>query len=126
MKCFTAWVLIIILGGCTTLRPIGAEQPDFAQRIASGELLKVGDRVVIETKDSQTYEFDVTSLSATSIDGKRWSIPTDQVVSLEKRVVNRKKTFLILGSILLGVAFTVVLVRGLEAAAGAALFRGSN
>lgn len=126
MKCCISWVLIIAFSGCTTLRPIGAEQADFSQRIASGELLKVGDHVVIETRDGQTYEFDVTSLSTTSIDGKRWSIPTDQVVSLEKRVVNRKKTFLILGSIVLGVAFTVVLVRGLQAAAGAALFRGSN
>jgi hypothetical protein len=126
MKCFTAWVLIIVLGGCTTLLPISAEQPDFSLRIASGELLKVRDHVVIETKDHQTYEFEVTSLSATSIDGKRWSIPIDQVVSLEKRVVNRKKTALVVGSIVLGVALTAVLIHALQAAAGAAIFRGSN
>lgn len=48
MKCFTVWALIIVLGGCTTLRPIGAESPDFARRIASGELLKVGDHVAFE------------------------------------------------------------------------------
>jgi len=94
--------------------------------VASGELVKVHDHVVIGTKDGQTYEFDVTSLSATAIGGKHWSIPIDQVVSLEKRVVNRKKTALIVGSIILGVAFTVVLIRALQAAAGAALFRGSN
>jgi hypothetical protein len=126
MKCFTVWVLIIALGGCTTLQPISIEQPDFSLRIASGELLKVGDHVAIETKDHETYEFAVTSLSATSIGGKRRSIPIDQVLSLEKRVANGKKTVLLVGVIILGAAFTIALIHGLEDAAGAALFRGSN
>jgi hypothetical protein len=117
---------VLTCSGCTTLRPISAEQPGFSQRIASGELLKVGDHVVIETKDRQTYEFKVTSLSATSIDGKRRSIPTDQVVSLEKRVVNGKKTVLLVGSIIVGVAFTIALVHAFQAAAAAAILGGSH
>lgn len=117
---------VLASSGCTTLRPISADQTDLSLRIASGELLKAGDHVVIETRDRQTYEFDVTSLSAASIDGKHRSIPTDQIVSLEKRVVNGKKTALVVGSIILGVAFTVALVHAFQAAAGAAIFRGSN
>jgi hypothetical protein len=126
MKCFTVWVLIIVLSGCTTLRPISAAQPDLSLDIASGKILKVGDHLVIGTRDRQTYEFEVISFSATSIDGKGNSIPIDQVVSLEKRVVNGKKTLIVLGSILLGVAFTVALAHAFQEAAGAALFRGSN
>jgi hypothetical protein len=126
MKCFTVWALIVALSGCTTLRPISADEPDLSLSIASGKLLKVGDHVVIGTRDGQTYEFEVTSLSATSIDGKSRSIPTDQVVSLEKRVVNGKKSLIVLGSILLGIAFTVALAHAFQEAAGAALFRGSN
>jgi hypothetical protein len=126
MKCFTVWVLIIALSGCTTLRAIGADEPDLSMSIASGKILKVGDHVVIGTRDRQTFEFEVTSFSATSIDGKGRSIPIDQVVSLQKRVVNGKKTLIVLGSILLGVAFTVALAHAFQDAAGAAIFRGSN
>ncbi|HTB87011.1 MAG TPA: hypothetical protein VK743_03635 [Steroidobacteraceae bacterium] len=112
MQCFTVWVLIIVLGGWTTLRPMNADQPDLSLDIASGKILKVGDHVVIGTRDCQIFELEVTSFSATSIDGKGRSIPIDQVVSLEKRVVNGKKTLMVLGSILLGVAFTVALAHG--------------
>ena len=114
------------LGGCTTLRPIGTDQSDLSLNMASGKLLKVGDHVVIGTNDRQTYEFVVTSFSATSIDGKSRSIPIDQVASLEKRVLNGKKTLIVVGSILLGVAFTVALAHAFQGAAAAAIFRGSN
>ncbi len=117
---------LLIFSGCTTLRPIDAYQDDFSQRIASGELLKIHDHVVIETKDRQTYEFEITSLSATNIDGKHQSIPIDQIVSIEKREVNTKKTLLLVLLIAGGIAFTVVLVSALKAAGEAALFGSSH
>jgi hypothetical protein len=116
-----AWYLIIALAGCTTLQPIAANQSDIAQRIAGGELLKAGDYVAIETKDGETSEFRVISLSATSIDGKHQSVALDQVVSIQKRVASSKKTVLLIGLILIGGALTIALIRAFQAAAAANL-----
>ena len=125
MKCFITWILIITLTGCTTLRPIDANQPDLSQRIAAGDL-KVRDHVIIETADWQTYEFDITSISVASIDGKQRSIPVDQIVSIQKRVLNTKRTLLLVLLIAGGVVFTVALVSVLKAGAAAAVLGNSN
>jgi hypothetical protein len=117
---------MLALAGCTTLRPIAANQPDFSQRIASGELLKIRDHVIIETRDRQTYEFDITSISLATIDGKQRSIPIDQIVTIQTRVLNTKRTVLLVLLVAGGVALTVALIRGLEAAGAAAVFGNSH
>ena len=76
MKCFIAWALMISLVGCTTLRPIDAVQPGLSQRIAAGEL-KIGDQVIIETTDWQTYEFKIASVSGASIERQFSAIATE-------------------------------------------------
>jgi hypothetical protein len=116
---------MIALAGCTTLRPIAANQPDFSQRIASGELLKIRDHVIIETIDGQAYEFDITSISPASLVGKQRSIPIDQIVTIQKRVLNTKRTLLLVLLVAGGVAVTYALIRGLEAAGAAAVFGNS-
>jgi hypothetical protein len=116
---------MITLTGCTTLRPIDAVQPDLSQRIAAGDL-KVRDHVIIETTDWQTYEFDITSINVASIDGKQRSIPVDQIVSLKKRVLNTKRTLLLVLLIAGGAALTIALVSALRAGAAAAVLGNSN
>jgi hypothetical protein len=116
---------MIALTGCTTLRPIDAVAPGLSQRIAAGDL-KVGDHVIIETKDWQTYEFNITSIGAASIDGKQRVISVDQIISIQKRVLNKKRTFLLVLLIAGGVVFTVALVSALKAAGTAALFGNSH
>jgi hypothetical protein len=125
VKCFTTWILIITLTGCTTLRPIDANHPDLSQSIASGEL-KIRDHVIIETTDWQTYEFNITSISADGIGGKQRSIPIDQIVSIQKRVLNKKRTFLLALAIAGGAALTIALVSALRAGAAAAVLGNSN
>jgi hypothetical protein len=125
MKCFTTWVLMMTLTGCTTLRPIDASLPDFSRRIAAGEL-KIRDHVIIETTDWKTYEFDITFISVASIDGRQRSIPIDQIVSIQKRLFNKKRTFLLVLLVVGGVVFTVALVSALKAAGTAALFGNSH
>jgi hypothetical protein len=125
MKCFATWLLMIAFVGCTTLRPIDAVQPGLSQRIVAGDL-KVRDRVIIETTDGQTYEFNITSISVASIDGKQGAIPVDQIVSIQKRVPNKTKTFLLVLSIAGGAALTIVLVNALRAGAAAAVLGNSN
>jgi hypothetical protein len=125
MKCFTTWLVMITLTGCTTLRPVDAVQPGLSPRIAAGDL-KVRDQVIIETRDRQTYEFKITSISVASIDGKQGAIPVDQIVSIQKRVLNKKRTFLLVLSIAGGAALTIALVSALRAGAAAAVLGNSN
>jgi hypothetical protein len=85
MKCFTAWILIIAVTGCETMRPIEASPSELQQHINSGDLLKPGDRVWIITSDEKAHRFVVTNVETGLIVGPNESVPVDQVMYLEKR-----------------------------------------
>jgi hypothetical protein len=89
MKCFTAWVLIICVTGCTTMRPIDGSPTELRQLISSGELLKPGERVRIVTADDKAHRFAITKVEAGLIAGPKESIPVDRVMYLEKREFQR-------------------------------------
>jgi hypothetical protein len=61
-----------------------------------------------------------------SIDGKQHSVRIDQIVSIQKRVLNKKRTVLLVLLIAGGVVLTVALVSALKAAGTAALFGNSH
>src|SRR5271169_1318830 len=85
MKCFTAWVIIIAVTGCTTMQPIDGSPTELQHFINSGELLRPGDRVRIVTADEETHRFVITKVEAGLIVGPDESVPIDQVMYLEKR-----------------------------------------
>jgi hypothetical protein len=87
-------LVIVCMFGCTTLQPIAGNSPNLQQRIASGELLIVGDRVAILTHDGTTHKFEVTSLTADTVSGPHESIPINQVVSVQRREADAGKTAL--------------------------------
>ena len=120
MRFVIALMLLTCHAGCTTLRPIAGDPSDLRQRLASGELLQQGDRVLIVTTDGGSHEFKVASLGAHTIDGKLESIRIDQVASIQKRQVNVGKTVLLVGLTLVGVAAADALVVGLSRAGAAA------
>ncbi len=101
MKRCSVLGLIICLIGCTTLQPVTVNPAVMQQRIASGPVLKRGDHVVVLTKDGKTHDFNVTSINASTIEGKRESISIDQIASIQKRTVSMGKTAL-------AIAFPVV------------------
>jgi hypothetical protein len=83
MKCFTGWVLLFVVTGCTALRPIDGSPTELHQSILSGELLKPGERVRIVTADEKVHQFAITKIETGLIVGPNESIPVDQVTSLE-------------------------------------------
>ena len=85
MKWFTAWVLIIAVTGCETMRPIEASPSELQKRINSGDLLKPGERVWVVTSDEKAHRFVVTKVEAGLIVGPNEAVPVDQVMYLEKR-----------------------------------------
>jgi hypothetical protein len=108
MKRFTVLGLIVCLIGCTTMQPVTGNPSALQQRIASGELLKRGDDVIIRTKDGRTHVFSVKSVSASTIDGQNESISIDQVALIQKRKLNVGETVLAVGLGVVVVAAVVV------------------
>ena len=108
MKRFTVLGLIVCLIGCTTMQPVTGNPSVLQQRIASGELLKRGDDVIIRTKDGRTHVFSVKSVSASTIDGQNESISIDQVALIQKRKLNVGETVLAVGLGVVVVAAVVV------------------
>ncbi len=110
MKRFTIAILIVCMSGCTTFRPITGRPSDLQQGIASGEFLKSGDRVRIETVDNNVHQFTVTSIDPKVIHGKDESIAIDQIASIQKREFNRGHTLALIGFTILGVVVIGVAV----------------
>jgi hypothetical protein len=108
MKRFTVLGLIICLIGCTTMQPVTGNPASLQQRIASGEMLKRGDDVIIRTEDGRTHVFTVESVSANTIDGRNDSISIDQVALIQKRKLNVGETVLAVGLGVVVVAAVVV------------------
>ncbi|HXY96856.1 MAG TPA: hypothetical protein VEH00_07755 [Steroidobacteraceae bacterium] len=98
------YVLIVLLStGCTTLRPIGGSPSELQQRINSGELLRVGDRVEVVTSDGNTHRIIVTKLGDGRIEGGNESISVERIVSLQKREFSGGKTLALIGAAALAV-----------------------
>ena len=110
MKHLIILVAVISFAGCTTLRPIEGTSTELQQRISSGQLLKVGDRVLIVTTDQKAHRFAVTGIGAGVIEGKADSIPVDQVAYLEMREFSRAKTWSLVGGVVLVVVGGSVIV----------------
>ena len=80
MKRLVVFALVITCAGCTSLRPIEGTPIELRQRVSSGELLKAGDRVLVETADLKLHQFVVTGFAPRVIEGKMTSIPIDQII----------------------------------------------
>jgi hypothetical protein len=130
MKRCTVLGLIICLIGCTTLQPVTGNPAAVQQRIASGALLKRGDHVVVLTKDGRTHDFNVTSISASTIEGRHESISIDQIALIQKRKLSVEKIALAVGLTVVVAAAVVVVavcsVGGYRSSAGRASGRSAR
>jgi hypothetical protein len=128
MKRCTVLGLIICLIGCTTLQPVTGNPASVQQRIASGALLKRGDHVVVLTKDGRTHDFNVTSISASTIEGRHESISIDQIALIQKRQLSVEKTAMAVGLAVVVAAAVVAVcsVGGCRSSAGRASGRSAR
>jgi hypothetical protein len=122
VKTITCMVIIVFLvSGCTTLRPIELSQSAIQQRISSGDLLYQGDRVEITTNDGKHYEFKVVSVADGYLKGKDVEIPIKDISLVEKRETSVGKTAVLAGAILL-IVLTVIAGRSSKVSLGAGHF----
>jgi hypothetical protein len=89
-----------IASACTTLRPVQVSTDRAKQAIASGQLLKPGDKVRLITTDGKVHEFAITAIDAAegTVKGPADSVRVADLVTVAKREPALGKTLgLILG-----------------------------
>lgn len=95
---------------------------ELQERIASNDLLKIGDRVSIETTDGKTHRFAVTGFDAGIVKGRIDSVSIDQVRHVGKRTFSRGKTIaLVAGIVVAGTVLGLVVYGTTHLSAGFAL-----
>jgi hypothetical protein len=71
------------LSACTTSRPVVLPPSNTYGKLPDN-LAWVGDRVKVTTTDGKVHKFGVTSVSDTLIEGKRITIPKEDIILIEK------------------------------------------
>lgn len=94
--------------GCTSLHAVQMPKEDVQEQIASGQLLKPGDRVRLTTADGKVHDFAVTAVDAAdgTIKGARDSVRIAEVTTVAKRRVSVGKTLGLVFGVLIGVQVT--------------------
>jgi hypothetical protein len=122
MRSLILLTVFVLNAGCTTLHPIEGTPMELQERIASNELLKIGDRVAIVTTDGKTHRFAVVGFGAGIIKGKAESVSIDQVRHVGKRTFSRGKTIaLVAGIVVAGTVLGFVIYGTTHLSAGFAL-----
>ena len=93
-----ALVLLLLIQGCSTVRPVEMTPEVLQQQIESTKLIEVGDSVEIVTADGQKYTFDVTKVDKEQIIGKDVAIPIKDIVALHTHEFSGGKTALLVGA----------------------------
>lgn len=112
--------IVLVLGGCSTMRSVEMPPDELHRAIRAGELLTPGERVQLVTVDGTQAELTVTEIDDQSIRGKDGAVPVDDVVALRTRQVSAGKTTLLVGGAVgMGVLIAVLVAPALILAAAA-------
>ena len=112
-----ALTLAMTLAGCTSLQTAEIPPNELHTQIRAGELISIGDRILVVTADGSEHKFKVTELDDTSIHGKDEIIRIDDIVALQTRELSAGKTALLAGGV--GVGVYALFLAALIAAGGA-------
>jgi hypothetical protein len=91
-------IIVFILSGCTTLRPIELSRSQVQEGISHGDLVHAGDNVKIITNDGKQHQFKVISVSDGYVKGEAVEIPIKDIDLIEKRRVSIGRTALLSGA----------------------------
>jgi len=92
MKYLTIVLMLLIASGCTTLKTVELEPEQLHEQISTGNIIQVGDKVQVVTSDGMRHEFKVKAITENRIVGKDIDIPIMDIVALEIRIPDDKKT----------------------------------
>jgi hypothetical protein len=105
MRLVLALIVILMASACTTLRPVELSADQLQDRIPAGEVIQVGDSVVLTTSDDKQHKFVVTSITTEAVIGKDIEVPIENIVAAGKREPSTVKSL----SLIAGVAIVVAI-----------------
>jgi hypothetical protein len=116
------FVLLALLGGCTTLRPTEVPPEQLQHMITHEELFALGDRVRLVTTAGEVYKFRVRQLDLEEglVIGRNHSVPIEDIVAVDTREVSVGKTAALAGGLAaVWVLLLILAAPGFILAAGA-------
>lgn len=87
-----AFLVIVLMSACSTMKPIEMTPEQLQQKISAGEVVSVGDAVKVATSNNEVYEFKVTAITDQQILGENIEIPINEVVGIETKEFSAGKT----------------------------------
>jgi len=97
MKKSSTLMIILMVTGCTTLKPVELSPDQLQDRLPAGEIIQVGDSVVLTTADGNQHKFKVTSITNNYVAGKNVEVSIADIVAVGKRETSTVKTLLLVG-----------------------------
>ncbi len=91
-KIVSVVLIILIVSGCSTMKPVEMPPDRVQQKISAGEVLSIGDKVKIATRDGEVHQFKVTEINDQQIQGDGIEIPIDEIVAVETKEFSLGKT----------------------------------
>ncbi len=113
MKCISITVIICVLSGCTSLKPIQMPAEQLQQKITTGQIILVGEKARLITADGKEYKINVIAVADGLIIAKDVEVPIVDVVAVETRRASAGKTTALVAG---GVAVAYVIVSALAVA----------
>lgn len=114
MKCISITVIICVLSGCTSLKPIQMPAEQLQQKITTGQIILVGEKARLITADGKEYKINVIAVTDGLIIAKDVEVPIVDVVAVETRRASAGKTTALVAA---GSIATVYIIAGALAAA---------
>ena len=106
-------IAAMVMSGCVTVQRADGSPETLREAIRAGELVKPGDRVTLITPSMGERTMRVTEVDDDFIRGDNTEVPIDEIVALEKRHVDARKTLAVVAGgylglyLLAGLAFLV-------------------
>ena len=111
-KFISAFLVMLLVSGCSTVKPVEMTPDQVQQKVSAGELIAVGDKVRVATSTGEVYDFKVTAVTNQQILGDGIQIPIEDVVAIETREFSVGKTAALAGGTVLLWAVIVAVALG--------------
>ena len=111
-KVMCVFLVILMMSGCSTVKPVEMTPEQVQQKISAGELIAIGDKIKVATTDGEVYDFKVTAVTNQQILGDEIKIPIDEVVAIETREFSAGKTAALAGGTVVLWAIIVAVALG--------------
>jgi hypothetical protein len=92
MKLISILFVLLMASACTSMKAVEMSPEQLQQKVSAGEVIKVGDSVLIATADGQNHKFKVTALTADRVSGKDIQIPVIDILAVKTRKFSGGKT----------------------------------